>query len=86
MPTILKLLGWRLHFYANEGNEPVHVHCQKGDCDCKYWLYEEEYDISAQYEYNLSPRDRREIRKIIFDHFELILDEWQAWQERIDAK
>jgi len=42
MPSILKLLGWRLHFYANEAGEPVHVHAQKGDSDCKYWLYEQE--------------------------------------------
>ena len=81
MPTILKLLGWRLFFYANESHEPVHVHCQKAECDCKYWLLEEEFDIEPQYEYNLSPRDRREIRKIIFDHFDLILSEWSAWQE-----
>jgi len=38
MPTILVILGWRLFFYANEGNEPIHVHCRKGDMECKYWL------------------------------------------------
>ncbi|MEN6433661.1 MAG: DUF4160 domain-containing protein [Smithella sp.] len=38
MPTILLIMGWRLFFYANEGNEPIHVHCQKGDTECKYWL------------------------------------------------
>jgi hypothetical protein len=35
MPTILLLLGWRIFFYANEGNEPVHVHCRKGEKECK---------------------------------------------------
>ncbi len=24
MPTILYVQGWRFHFYANEGNEPMH--------------------------------------------------------------
>lgn len=38
MPTILQILGWRLFFYANEGNEPVHIHCRKGGMECKYWL------------------------------------------------
>jgi Domain of unknown function (DUF4160) len=38
MPTILLLLGWRIFFYANEGNEPAHVHCRKGEKECKYWL------------------------------------------------
>ncbi|MCK5201254.1 MAG: DUF4160 domain-containing protein, partial [Spirochaetales bacterium] len=32
------ILGWRLFFYANERNEPVHIHCKKGDSECKYWL------------------------------------------------
>ena len=45
MPTILVLLGWRLFFYANEGNEPIHVHCRKGDVECKYWIDEEKFDI-----------------------------------------
>jgi len=26
MPTILFIQGWRLFFYSNERNEPVHVH------------------------------------------------------------
>lgn len=38
MPTILMMLGWRFFFYANEGNEPIHVHCQKGDGEGKFWL------------------------------------------------
>ena len=45
MPTILLIFGWRLFFYANEGNEPIHVHCRKGEKECKYWL-----DIEQQWE------------------------------------
>jgi len=45
MPTILMIMGWRLFFYSNEGNEPVHVHCRKGDKECKYWLDTEMFDL-----------------------------------------
>ena len=45
MPTILILLGWRLFFYANEGSEPVHIHCRKGDMECKFWIIEDSFDI-----------------------------------------
>ena len=31
MPRVLIMAGWRLFFYANEGPEPIHVHCRKGD-------------------------------------------------------
>ena len=45
MPTVIYLRGWRLHFYSNENNEPIHIHAEKGDRDCKYWLDVEAYDI-----------------------------------------
>src|SRR3990172_4106334 len=38
MPTILMIGGWSFFFYANEGNELIHVHCRKGDAEGKYWL------------------------------------------------
>ena len=37
MPTVLFILGWRLHFYANENREPIHIHAEKGDMECKYY-------------------------------------------------
>ncbi len=26
MPTVLKIDGFRFHFYSDEGNEPSHIH------------------------------------------------------------
>ena len=82
MPTILLILGWRLHFYANEGNEPIHIHCTKGDADCKFWLDREKFDIQVAYAYNLSVKDRRQIRKIVLEHFEYIEEQWDDFQKR----
>jgi len=82
MPTILQILGWRLFFYANEGNEPIHIHCRKGDMECKYWLHRDDFEISEVYAYNMNSRSRREIRKIIFQHFEHIENEWDDFQRR----
>ena len=82
MPTILVLMGWRLFFYANEGNEPMHVHCRKGNMECKYWIDEEAFDIQEAYSFWLSPRDKKQIRKIIFEHFEYIVEQWREFQER----
>ncbi len=48
------ILGWRLFFYANEGNEPIHVHCRKGEMECKYWLNRENFDIDEVFTYNMS--------------------------------
>jgi hypothetical protein len=82
MPTILILYGWRLFFYANEGEEPMHVHCKKGGMECKYWIDEDVYDIQEAFAFGMSPRDKKEIRKIIFDHFEYIADKWREFQEK----
>jgi hypothetical protein len=78
MPTILVVRGWRVFFYSNEAEEPVHVHARKGEAECKIWLLVDTYDMEEAWSHNLTPRLRREIRKIVFDHFDLILEEWEA--------
>ncbi len=83
MPTVLYIFGWRVFFYANEAGEPPHVHCTKAECAAKYWLNEQAYDITPAYEYNLSPANRRMIRKIIFSNFDYIMDEWNRVQEEL---
>jgi hypothetical protein len=82
MPTILVILGWRLFFYSNEGQEPIHVHCKKGDKEAKYWLDVSIFDIQEAHALNLSPSDKREIRKIIFEHYDYVVEQWNLFQER----
>ena len=45
MPTILFVMGWRFFFYSNEKNEPIHIHCQKAEKECKYWLDINKFDL-----------------------------------------
>jgi hypothetical protein len=73
MPTVLIILGWRLFFYANEGTEPIHIHCREDDMECKYWLDRDNFDIEEVFEY----------RKIIYDHFEYIEKQWDEFQRRL---
>lgn len=84
MPTVLVIFGWRLHFYANEGNEPIHIHCTKGEMDCKFWLDRDNFDIAEAYAYNLTPGERRNIRKIILENFEYIEEQWDEWQRKLN--
>ena len=76
MPTVLLVRGWRVFFYSDEGREPIHVHAKKGDAECKLWLKPELFDLEEAWSYGLSPRLRREIRKIVFDHYDVIVEEW----------
>jgi hypothetical protein len=82
MPTILEILGWRLFFYANEGNEPIHVHARKAETECRYWIDTDNYDIMEAYAFNLGPKERRQIRQIVFDHFDYIVEQWAEFQRR----
>ena len=79
MPTILLVRGWRVFFYSNEGDEPVHVHARKAEAECKMWLRTDTYEVEEAWSHNMAPRLRREIRKIIFGHFDLILEEWDRY-------
>jgi hypothetical protein len=50
--------------------------------ECKYWLNRENFDLDEAYAYNMSPRDKRQIRKIIYEHFEYIEQQWDEFQRR----
>jgi len=50
--------------------------------ECKYWIEVDNYDIQQAYFYSLSPRDNKQIRKIIFEHFDYIVEQWEAFQAR----
>lgn len=78
MPTVLFIYGWRLFFYSNENNEPVHIHAEKGDMECKFWLLVEDVEILEAFSYNLTPTARKEIKKIIYQHFDLIVEAWKG--------
>ncbi|MDD5434396.1 MAG: DUF4160 domain-containing protein [Nitrospira sp.] len=82
MPTILMIMGGRLFFYANEGDEPIHVHCRNGEMECKYWLDIENYAVEETFAYNMSQKDKRQIKKIIYEHFEYIEQQWDEFQRR----
>jgi hypothetical protein len=62
VPTILLVKGWRVFFYSNEGNEPMHVHARKGDAECKFWIDAGRFEIEEAFEHGLTPQLRREIR------------------------
>jgi hypothetical protein len=81
MPTILMILGWRFFFYANEGNEPPHIHCKKGSAEGKYWLDAESFEAVEVHAYSMTPADRRTVRRIVFQHFDYILGQWSEFAE-----
>jgi len=76
MPTILYIYGWRLFFYYNELNEPIHIHFEKGDIQVKFWIKVDEIEITEAFCYNFTPANKRIIKKIIYQNFDVIVDAW----------
>lgn len=79
MPTVLFIFGWRFFFYSNEGLEPIHIHAEKGDMECKFWLNVNEVEIREAFSHNMTPAAHREVKKIIYKHFDIIVDAWNEY-------
>jgi hypothetical protein len=41
------------------------------------WLNTDVFEIEEAWSFNLTPRLRREVRRIIFAHFDLIIERWR---------
>ncbi len=50
--------------------------------ECKFWILEEEVELKEAYSYNLNQKDRKEIKKIIYQHFDLIVENWYKYFEK----
>lgn len=44
--------------------------------ECKFWLLVEEVEIKEAFSYNLTPTAKKEIKKIIYQHFDILIDAW----------
>jgi hypothetical protein len=47
--------------------------------ECKFWILPDEFEIKEAFSHNLSPTAKKEIKKIIYQHFDLIVDEWNNY-------
>ena len=78
MPTILRLEGFRYHFYVNEGDEPPHIHIIGKGGEMKVWLH----PILVESSYNLSPADQRRVFDAVKKHKALFLEKWNEFAAR----
>jgi hypothetical protein len=79
MPTVLYFYGWRFFFYSNEGNEPIHIHAEKGDMECKFWINELELTIKLANAFNMASDKINEVAEIIYDNLQLIINAWHNY-------
>ena len=75
MPTVLRVRGYRFHFYANEGIEPPHIHVRSANGTAKFWLAPIAWAQSRRYDH----RELNAIQAIIEEHTEELLSAWNAY-------
>lgn len=64
MPTVLRIKGYRFHFYSDEADEPPHIHVRASQGECKFWLS----PIRLARNRGLSGNALREIERLVYAH------------------
>lgn len=72
MPTVLRLLNSRFHFYSDEGTEPAHIHVDTGDGKYKFWLE----PVRLARSRNIAPTELRRIEVVVFERLKFFKEKW----------
>ncbi|SFZ85884.1 protein of unknown function [Devosia enhydra] len=75
MPTVLRLAGYRFFFFANEGDEPPHIHVEAGDGLAKYWLEPVELASSQRFK----AHELSTLRLVIQSNRQKFLEAWNEF-------
>lgn len=73
MPTVKGIPGpYRFFFYSFDCNEPMHVHAQRENMTCKFWLN----PVALSYNRRFSPRELNQILRLVQEHLDKIIEAW----------
>ena len=75
MPTVLRSGPYRFYFYSHEPNEPPHVHIDRDDQSCKFWLE----PISLARNLGFNAKELRNIELIIIENEQSLLEAWHDY-------
>ncbi|NOT20650.1 MAG: DUF4160 domain-containing protein [Sideroxydans sp.] len=75
-------MAWPTHrknvtcpFFSDEGTEPLHIHVDTGDGECKFWLD----PIRLARSRNFSPVELRRIEVVIFERQAFFKEKWHEF-------
>lgn len=82
MPNLFTVSGYKIYFWANENNEPIHVHISKGKPSpngTKIWLTKKGGCILATNACQIPKKELNTLMTIISAQFFLICAEWEKF-------
>ena len=69
MPTVLRIGGFRFHFYSDESNEPAHIHVRSAGGECKFWLE----PVRLAGNRGLAAPRLRDIERLVLEHQQFLI-------------
>jgi len=75
MPTVLRFGPYRLYFYSHEPNEPPHVHIDRDDQTCKFWLE----PVALARNLGFSAKELRDVERLVIDNQQSLLEAWNEY-------
>ncbi|MEY4270157.1 MAG: hypothetical protein RLZZ58_1373 [Pseudomonadota bacterium] len=75
MPTVLRIGGFRFHFFSHEPGEPPHIHIDCAGTDCKTWLD----PVSVARNRGMSPRDLGRALTLVRENRILLQEAWHGY-------
>jgi hypothetical protein len=72
MPEVFREFGFVFFFYANEGQEPMHIHVRKAGGFAKFWMEPIELDFAQ----GMKVTELKMAEQLITEHIELIKSKW----------
>lgn len=75
MPTVLRIGPYRFYFYSHESNEPSHIHIDRDNQTCKFWLE----PVGLARNLGFSPKELRSIETLVIEHSKIILEAWHEY-------
>ena len=82
MPSLFLVSGYRVFFWSNENNEPIHVHVSKGKPSknaTKIWLTQSGGCILAHNGSDIPQKELNALFEVISAQFFLICAEWKKF-------
>lgn len=82
LPNLFTVSGYKVYFWSNENNEPIHVHISKGKPSpngTKVWLTRSGGCILASNGSKISPKELNELMEFISAQFFFICAEWKKF-------
>lgn len=82
MPNLLTFSGYKLYFWANENNEPIHVHVSVGKPtpnSTKFWLTQDGGCFVASNESRIPKKVLNELGDLISANYDYICQKWTTF-------